>query len=80
MCVIYSQHIVYLTYIICLHYHKTTKVAYCVPYLHNTLLLSLIMGAYCVGKVHNILPLQYKDNGSILCRLGAQYATLAVLK
>ena len=30
----------------------------------------MIIGAYCVGKVHNMLPLQYKDNGSILCRQG----------
>ena len=28
----------------------------------------LIMGAYCVGKVHNMLPRLYYDNGSILCR------------
>ena len=28
---------------------------------------SIILEAYCVGKVHNMLPLQYKDNWSILC-------------
>ena len=26
------------------------------------------MGAYCVGKVHNMLPRLHYDNGSILCR------------
>ena len=26
----------------------------------------MIMGAYCVGKVHNMLPRLYYDNGSIL--------------
>ena len=35
----------------------------------------MIMGAYCVGKVHNMLPWWYYDNGSILCRKGTQYAT-----
>ena len=25
----------------------------------------MIMGAYCVGKVHNMLPWWYYDNGSI---------------
>ena len=39
-----------------------------------------IMGAYSVGWVHNMLPYQYKDNVSILCRLGSQHATLAVLR
>ena len=29
----------------------------------------MIMGAYCVGKVHNMLPWWYYDSGSILCRL-----------
>ena len=33
---------------------------------------NLIMGAYCVGKVHNMLPWWYYDNGSILCRKGSQ--------
>ena len=28
----------------------------------------MIMGAYCVGNVHNMLPRLYYDNGSILCR------------
>ena len=36
----------------------------------------MIMGAYCVGKVHNMLPRLYYDNGSILCRKGTQYATM----
>ena len=39
----------------------------------------MIMGAYCVGKVHNMLPWLNYDNGSILCRLGKQYATLVEL-
>ena len=34
------QQIVYLTYTICSHYHNASKVAYCVPYLHNMLPLS----------------------------------------
>ena len=33
---------------------------------------SIIMGAYCIGWVHNMLLWQYKD-GSILCRQGKQY-------
>ena len=28
----------------------------------------MIMEAYSVGKVHNMLPWWYYDNGSILCR------------
>ena len=28
----------------------------------------MIIGAYCVGKVHNMLPRLHYDNGSILCR------------
>ena len=39
----------------------------------------MIMGAYCVAKVHNMLPRLYYDDGSIFCRLGTQYATLVVL-
>ena len=39
----------------------------------------MIFGAYCVGKVHNMLPWWYYDNWSILCRLGAQYDTSVVL-
>ena len=39
----------------------------------------MIMGAYCVGKVHNMLPWWYYDNGSILYRLCTQYATSVVL-
>ena len=39
----------------------------------------MIFGAYCVDKVHNMLPQKYYDNGSKLCRLGTQYATLVVL-
>ena len=39
----------------------------------------MIMGAYCVGKVHNMLPRLYYDKGSILCRLGTQCATSIVL-
>ena len=36
------------------------------------------MGAYCVGRVHNMLPWQYLDNGRILCREGTQFATISV--
>ena len=39
------------------------KVRYTICYLGSI----MINGAYCVGKVHNMLPLQYKDNWSILC-------------
>ena len=39
----------------------------------------MIMGAYCVGKVHNMLPPLHYDNGSILCRLCTQYVTSLVL-
>ena len=28
----------------------------------------LVMGAYCVGYVHNMLPWYNNDNWSILCR------------
>ena len=28
----------------------------------------MIMGAYCVGKVHYMLPRMYYDKWSILCR------------
>ena len=38
----------------------------------------MIFGAYCVGKVHNMLPWQHFGNVSILCRLGSQYDTLVV--
>ena len=31
----------------------------------------MIMGAYCVGKVHNMLPQYYYYNWSILCYLGS---------
>ena len=34
----------------------------------------MIFGAYCVGKVHNMLPSFFYDNGSIFCRQGTQYA------
>ena len=30
----------------------------------------MIMGAYCVGKVHNMLPWWYYDNGSIFYCVG----------
>ena len=39
----------------------------------------MIFGAFCVDKVHNMLPQKYYDNGSILCSKGTQYATLVVL-
>ena len=39
----------------------------------------MIFGAYCVDKVHNMLPQKYYDIRSILCRKGTQYATLVVL-
>ena len=38
----------------------------------------MIFGAYCVGKVHNMLPRLHFGNVSILCRLGTQYTTLVV--
>ena len=40
--------------------------AYCK--VHNNLCGIMIMGAYCVGKVHNMLPRLYYNNWSILCR------------
>ena len=41
----------------------------------------MIFGAYCVGKVHNMLPTcsKYYENNSILCFYVTQYATLVVL-
>ena len=39
----------------------------------------MIMGEYCVGKVHNMLPRLHYDNGSILCSLGTHYVTSVVL-
>ena len=44
----------HLTYIICLQYH-TTKVAYCVPNLHNMLTLP----KYYQGSILCTLPTQY---------------------
>ena len=44
-----------LTYTICSNYHKTTKVAYCVPYLHNMLPLS----RYYQGSILCTSPTQY---------------------
>ena len=38
----------------------------------------MIMGAYCVGKVHNMLPRLHYDNGSILCSLATQYAPIII--
>ena len=38
-------------------------VRYTICYLGSIMLL----GAYCVGKVHNMLPLKYYDNVTILC-------------
>ena len=40
------------------------KVRYTIFYLSSI----MIMGAYFVGKVYNMLPWWYYDNGSILCR------------
>ena len=37
-------------------------VRYTICYLGSIMLL----GAYCVGKVHNMLPLKYYDNVTIL--------------
>ena len=45
----------YPTYTIGSHYHNTTKVAYCVPYLHNMLQLS----KYYRGSILCNLPTQY---------------------
>ena len=39
----------------------------------------MIFGAYCVGKVHNMLPRLHYNNGSILCREVTKYATLVVI-
>ena len=39
----------------------------------------MIFRAYCVGKVHNMLPQKLYDISSVLCRYGTQYATLVVL-
>ena len=39
-------------------------VRYTICYLSSI----MIMGAYRVGKVHNMLPRLHYDNGSILCR------------
>ena len=40
------------------------KVRYTICYLSSI----MIMGADCVGKVHNMLPRLHYYNGSILCR------------
>ena len=45
----------YLTYTICSHYHDTTKVAYCVPILHNMLPLPKCYQ----GSILCTLPTQY---------------------
>ena len=50
-------------------------VRYTICYLSSM----MIMGAYCVGKVHNMLPRLHYDNGRILCREGTQYVTSVVL-
>ena len=34
----------------------------------------MIFGAYCVDKLHNMLPGFFYDKGSIFCRKGTQYA------
>ena len=51
------------------------KVRFTICYLGSI----IIIGAYCVGKLYNMLPWQYYNNWSILCRLSTQYATLVVL-
>ena len=40
------------------------QVRYTICYLGSI----MIFGAYCVDKVHNMLPSLFHDNGSILCR------------
>ena len=45
----------YLTYTICSHYQDTTKVAYCVPNLHNMLTLPKCYQ----GSILCTLPTQY---------------------
>ena len=40
------------------------EVRYTICYLGSI----IIIGAYCVGKVHTMLPRLYYDNRSILCR------------
>ena len=52
------------------------QVRYTVCYLGSI----KIIVAYCVGRVHNMLPCQYLDNESILYRSATQYATLKVLR
>ena len=55
-------------------------------FLTGTLGLSLInqlikiLGAYCVGIVHNMLSCRYLEIGTILRTYGTQYATLEVLR
>ena len=39
----------------------------------------MVNGAYCVCKVHTMLPQKYYDIWSILCMLGTQYATSVLL-
>ena len=38
----------------------------------------MIIGAYYVGKVHNMLHWSHFGDVCILCSLGTQYATLVV--
>ena len=40
------------------------KVRYTICYVGSI----MIFGAYCVDKVHNMLPRFFYDNGSTLCR------------
>ena len=58
----------YVRYTICylssiMYLEHIVKIRYTICYLSSI----IIMGAYCVGKVHNMLPRLYYDKGSILC-------------
>ena len=61
----------YLTYTICSHYHNTTEVAYCVPYLHNMLPLPKCFQ----GSILCTLPTQYAPIIIILMSLHIVYLT-----
>ena len=65
----------YLTYTICSHYHNTTEVSFCVPYLHNMLPLSYYKkGSILCTYLHNMRELSQYYRCSILCVLPTQYA------
>ena len=66
--ILFRMHIVCLTFTICSKYHNTTKVAYCVPYLHRMPTLSIYSEvSYFVPYLHNMLPLSNYNQGGIMC-------------